>query len=865
MAADRPAATAILRVPSGTTQRFATLVVLTLASTLHIYGVFATIWPVATFTEDAHCQVRANLYLTSGATPDPDESKWNTYRECMSALFLPRLGWLLTGLLLLALAAVAIYYARPAWRVRRSRLQRIDQLPALWDKLREPLTELVATAGLAKPPEFLLDASSLRAGGVAFGHRRRPRVCLDAGLVALLDHDRPTFEAVVLHELAHVRNNDIATTYATLATWRAFLIIGLLPYLLVTIDPFLLSADPWHPPTLLPLTGPVTLGLAVRLAALVLLVYLARTAVLRSRERYADALVATWTGTTDPYRALAEQPRLRRVLSWIATHPSRAAREAAMRDPKSLLRPGFWEVLASGLAIQLAWAHLVSGLSSVSWYHSGNESFTVMRYVWGIAVGALVCVIAWRGAAHLRAGGTARGVFALPGAAMGLGLALGMYLQLQEAGEYVLQPSLLKLAVSAVLIGVSALVCVWAGHCARLLGEGVRTWRGLAAAAAVLLVCVSCLGWIRVAQAGDVLWQSYVQPAVALLEGYAHGTAWSLLDAQVIDTVVVPFLLNEDRILTAAALAALWLVPLLLASDPGRRVRLGLLAAGVGTLSWAVLVAVLRLAATGRGGAEFALVLTAWEIAAAVVVQFVLALLVLRRADWSTAALATWTLGVLACLGIWALHWTAGGQVDSIVAARPLQVLPFAGTAVTVLAVALVRPRRDRPVRAARPGRLVLAGVVAVSAFAVIWWPTANGAAPLLPPEPTSLAMNETEAVNIWIYGGGMDTFTAVGTANNTALQNFSTENLERIVSGCADLQPVLRRAEEFPKPPVARLRGSWTSALTELTTAAGECVKVYRDQTGNSALMTSSFRDGVAHLGETLAQIKQATEHAVG
>src|SRR6185503_16327644 len=146
------------------------------------------------------------------------------------------------GLVLLLLVAAVVYVVWPRWRIRRSRLESLKSCPPLWAKLEGPLAELVERAGLDRAPEFRLDPASTRAGGVAFGTRRKPVVCLDAGLVALLDRDRAGFDSVVLHELAHVRNGDVATTYATLAVWRAVLWVVLLPYLVFAVDP-LLSFD----------------------------------------------------------------------------------------------------------------------------------------------------------------------------------------------------------------------------------------------------------------------------------------------------------------------------------------------------------------------------------------------------------------------------------------------------------------------------------------------------------------------------------------------------------------------------------------------------------------------------------------------
>ncbi|MEO6085415.1 MAG: hypothetical protein ABIQ18_20080, partial [Umezawaea sp.] len=122
----------MLEAPSGTTLRFGTLVALAAATTWYVAGVFGSIWPPGTFLDDASCQVRANLYLTSTSGVDPDESKWSVYRECMSGLFLPRLGWLVGGLVLPLLVAAVVYVVRPRWRIRRSRLELLDTYPALW-------------------------------------------------------------------------------------------------------------------------------------------------------------------------------------------------------------------------------------------------------------------------------------------------------------------------------------------------------------------------------------------------------------------------------------------------------------------------------------------------------------------------------------------------------------------------------------------------------------------------------------------------------------------------------------------------------------------------------------------------------------
>jgi Zn-dependent protease with chaperone function len=828
----------LLGTPSGTTLRFGTLVALAVATTWYVAGAFASTWPPRTFLDDASCQVKANLYLTSTNSVDPDESKWTAYRDCMSGFFLPRLGWLAGGLVLLLLVAAAIYVAWPRWRIRRSRLEPLDSSPALWAKLEGPLDELVERAGLTTRPEFRLDAASRRAGGVAFGTRRKPVVCLDAGLVALLDRDRAGFDSVVLHELAHVRNGDVATTYATLAVWRAVLAVALLPYLVLAVDP-LLGFE------LTSLGSPVTAGIIVRVLLLVLLVYLARTAVLRSRERYADALVVVWTGDTDPYRTLRARPEHRRVLRWIAIHPTRIARESAMSDPKSLLRNGFLEALMSGLAIQLAWAHLVSALSSISWYRGGNESFFVMRLVWSVAVGALVCVIAWRGAAYLREGGEGRWTFVRPGLGLGLGLAIGLELDIGRAGALAPVNGVMLLG-AVLLVLVTVLVCAWAGRVAVQLDDRVRGPRGALAACAVVVVCLSFLGWFRELLAIDTVWRDYLVPAIDLVSGYGRVAA----------VVVAPFLLNSDRILTAAAVVLLWLVPLLLGRGSA---RLGVLAGLAGGAVWGVVAVVLT--ATAGSTPEAAAVRSAWELVAVAVVQVLVAAVVVRRSELVTTLLATWVVGLVGGLGIWALH-LSDWRVDSVFAARPMQLLPVVGVVAALLgsvfARAAVAPRRDS-------GLPAVAVVLVLSAAAVVWWPKAPQAALVLPDAGPRVAVDTDEAVNTWQFGGGFDEYLAVASANNAVFEAFKAEDPAKIGEACERARVRGEEAAAFPEPPGPEVAAAWKAVLASVGSGARECVKIYRDgAAGDSQAMVTGFTGAIPQLERTLSLLTTAREAAL-
>ncbi|MEU0877687.1 M48 family metalloprotease [Lentzea sp. NPDC005914] len=808
---DRP------RVPSGTTLRFASLVLLAVATTLQIFSLYASVWPVATSLDNARCQVKSGLYFTSNFAVDPDQSKWDGYRACMATFLGGRALWLAGGLVLLFATAWLIYALRPALlRYRRN-------LAPVPEELVEPLAELVAEAGLEKAPTFLLDRANIRAGGVAFGTHRRKYVALNVGMMALRRMEPESFRTIVLHELAHVRN-DVTITYATLAIWRAFVVAVLTPYVLTWFNVLMLTATPFRLPP--PPPGWTSFTVLWHLAVLVLLVFAARVGVLRAREKHADALVVRWTGEPAPYRLLPPTGRLRR---WLGHHPAPASRQAVMQDPRSLLRPGFWETLGSALAVQLAWWHLTDGLRELTWYRDGNESFLVMRIVWAVPVAALIGLIAWRGAAF----GPRRGTFALPGLALGLGLVLADLLDMQNIYPLTLHSVIAAIALS----GTAVLVTIWAGYCATL----VRTrWHGWFLGMSIAVVTYTLLGWfpeIRVAQAA---WRDRLVPVMDLLHSYAQ----TLLNEIGLKAVAIPFLLNFNRLLTAASLALLWLVPLVLRREFPRFAALAGVIGGVLAVAAIVLL----------GSAGSPLVATAWQIAAVVAVQLVVVLV--ARLDRVGALLTTWLIGLTATVAIWLTHLD-GSQVDSVLAMRPHQVLPVLGTLAALLAGGHGRLggyTRSRPIWAA--------GIAVLSVAVAAWSPSAGPSVQTLQAPPAATARNTDEAVNTWIYGGGWDRMMTVVKANDQVFVGVRAADPAAIAAGCEALGPVLR--EEFPQPPDPKIAATWAEALRALENGSRSCLVVFRDAGPDDGSMSNEFVKGLEQLKVTQTALLEAQERAI-
>ncbi|WP_033344971.1 M48 family metalloprotease [Catenuloplanes japonicus] len=819
------------RVPSGTGLRFAALIALTVSVTVFVHGhIYSGGLTRVSDISDA-CHVRAELYPTSTGMADPDQRKWDAYQDCMSGHFLPGLAWIAAGLLVLAGLTTAIYLLSPWWRIRRSRLCRLDDRPGIAELLREPLASAAATAGLARLPQVYLDPAGSCAGGVAFGTRRRPRVCLDAGLVALLHQNRASFDAIVLHELAHVRAGDIPLTYLTIAVWRACVCVAVLPWLLYQYVPVMRLLPQQRATAFAEFDVGFMLRVSGGLLLLAGLILLTRNAVLRSREREADALVVRWTGDTDPYRSLSTGHRRRRVLRWLATHPTAAARRAAMADPRVLLRPGVLEAFATGLAIQVGFEHVCAAMGLVGWYQADNGSHDVMRGVWGLLLAVPVGVIAWRGAAFLRAGGRARMVFARSGLALGLGVTAGLLVHLERA-SLLPDPSGPRVVALTAAPVMMMLTCVWAGYCARLLGRRVATARGLLLGSSLVLICTGLFGVVDIGLDVNVFWSQLLGPWLAYVGDYGHAADRPVVQAAVFVLVGNP---HPGPAATTAALAVLWLVPVLLSPRPARIVRPGLLGAGVAVAGWLALFPVWRAVSPGTGPEE-TLIRSAWEIAAAAAAQLALAVILHRRRGWATAALGTWSVGTAATITLWLAHWHAG-QLDSLLTRRPLQILAVTGLAATVVALGTGVARRPASTTVSADRRrpavaTALAAYAAACVASIVWAPTSVGAAPIQPPDGPPPPIHRALALTTWYGGGGGVRVDGIVKTSDAWLRSVGSKDPVQIAAACQGQLRALRAAAVFPPPPMADVRADLSDAIAHITANAEWCVEVTADPT---------------------------------
>jgi Zn-dependent protease with chaperone function len=394
----------VFALPAKTSFRFALLIVAVLTSSGMIYEAvyFATPRGAALATLIRVCQARALATHPQGVAAYA--AALARARACRAGGERAEGWWTLLGIGVLAVLAGAIYWAQPWWYRRHSRLVPLtsEEAPGVIERLEE----LRGRAGVG-PVTWLQQPLNFQPSAFAFGRIRRSMVTVSGGAVVAQARHPAVFDAIVLHELGHIRNRDIGQTYLAVAIWRAFVVASLLPMAVLLIFGLL---------------GPVP-SLTWRALVLALLVYLLRNSILRAREFDADARVAELDPDTSLGQVLADQPprRGRQLwhLGWV--HPSGRDRAAALLDPAPLYRSGFWDGLAIGLVAAMgaeAGQQLVNALVTPS-----PRGGLLPAFVFAFFSGGALTVAMWR--MRLLPGATATAADWAAGLGLGLGVALG--------------------------------------------------------------------------------------------------------------------------------------------------------------------------------------------------------------------------------------------------------------------------------------------------------------------------------------------------------------------------------------------------------------------------------------------------------
>ncbi|QWF82306.1 M56 family metallopeptidase [Amycolatopsis sp. CA-230715] len=436
-------------LPSGTSSAFLLLI--------SVVFTISTLWHPALF----------NVLFTPSKSPDERAA----YARCVAAIFAvpgrilassPECapivrgggddGWMAMLLVfaVLCLLTAAQYWFGPVRRIRRRRLRPIDRdvFPALREHLDRTAAEFLPRGRV----EFLLDVVNPAVDGLAFGRAGRRYIALSRGMLVLFERDPALFKAVLLHEMAHVRNRDLDITAVVLALWRAFLVVILAPGLLGAVVGILVGMPPWIDGGMQAfVSGPGLSWLfAAQLVALTGLAWLTRYTVLQARELHADARVLTWwPEAAAPLRRLFDAvPRRRWSLAELRrrTHPRPGTRVAALTGDGPLLRQGFAFSFALGACFSLSMdvATSMSGQLRQGAFYWPAEVFVL---VLGIALG----IRELRAAAYAEAAGGLRARFGLA-----IGLPVGWAMAPSRMTDHAMAPFPVGVQLAALLVLAAA-------------------------------------------------------------------------------------------------------------------------------------------------------------------------------------------------------------------------------------------------------------------------------------------------------------------------------------------------------------------------------------------------------------------------
>lgn len=453
---------------AGTTLRFVLLLLLLV--TAGVTMIPSAVWQLLASSETADKEAACSL--AAGIDPSWSLDKHMLqYAENESVLdacidrYTQDFSGVSLGVGALAIATVvAVYWLLPVWKTRGSKVVPLDAMD-VHGTLRPLLDELVALAGLTGPPRFVVAPAAVTASAVVFGRWRRPTICLDGGLIATSDTQRDRFRAVLLHELAHVRNGDVGVTYFTVALWRVFLVLILPLWVAMSLGALFLTGTPEGRGVYAPFnTHTLVFGCLIVVA-----VYLTRAGILRNRETYADLMAARWGASQEPWEIPAQRrsgvfsTALARFVELWHTHPSWALRRMSLTDPKVLFGLESLPLFLTGFATDM----LVWNLRFLPYSLLPVKVLLVAGLIGGIGGVAL-----WRAVVYALLTGRPAPSGWPVGLWLGSGIALGELIG-PEAGAN----SWLPTHPEALLILVAALVLVmtWTAHNAEW---WIRSWRG---------------------------------------------------------------------------------------------------------------------------------------------------------------------------------------------------------------------------------------------------------------------------------------------------------------------------------------------------------------------------------------------------
>ncbi|MCP3013877.1 M48 family metalloprotease [Nocardiopsis dassonvillei] len=474
-------------LPSATSIRFSLIILVAAVSSMYIAYWFVPILPLlGADTTGSAARAACTDQAHAGIDRLSDQALLNGFVDCVAAADRQVMLWMVAPGLVWAFLTIVVYALYPILLQRRLRPIRLPEDSGV----RAAQREVDAALGGVRKRIKLLPTQGTAGGARVFGAFGRYRIAVDTSLLVLRESGELDERAlaVIRHEMAHLRNQDVDIAYLTMSSWWAFVVLTTGPLALYMFAALYSIAVLGSSTILLSNALP---GLLLTVLALLLL-QSARARILRTREHYADVRAAETSRVEKGLRdLLARSGRTRsglRLRRWQHKrhryHPSHRSRLDVLDDPRRLTTVSGVDLAIAGLTLGAAHLHLsAAGGIGISQGSEGGISTAVLM---GMPVGALITAIVWN-AVHATPDGAQR--WGRAATALTAGILLGLLPPIQFGLSWLvllLSNPLFAVVSVFVLWGVCLLFLRWAALCA---GAWLSTARHQQAACFMGILC----------------------------------------------------------------------------------------------------------------------------------------------------------------------------------------------------------------------------------------------------------------------------------------------------------------------------------------------------------------------------------------